>query len=230
MNWRYNELQQIGVNFSSQAEVEAYDQKQGSNSPEACRELLERLGVGAEDRVLEFGAATGNLTIEAAKRCQHAYGVDVSLPMLEYARVKAERAGVDNVTFAHAGFLSYKHAAPPVDFVVTKFALHHLSDFWKAKALLNIASSLKVGGRLYMQDVIFSFSPQAAEREVEAWIREVTTYSGFTRAEFEAHMRDEYSTFDWIMDELLKRTGFEILEKNVESSAYAEYLCEKTSS
>ena len=229
MNWLYNELQQVGVDFSSQAEVEAYDQKQGSNSPEACRELLGRLGVGANDRVLEFGTATGNLTIEAAKRCQHAYGVDVSLPMLEYARAKAEKAGVDNATFVHDGFLSYEHAAPLVDFVLTKFALHHLSDFWKAKALLNIASSLKVGGRLYLQDVIFSFLPQAAEQEVEAWIQEVTSYSGFSRAEFEAHVRDEYSTFDWIMDGLLTRTGFEILEKNIESPTYAEYLCERVS-
>ena len=229
MNWFYNELQQVGVDFSNQAEVEAYDQKQGSNSPEACRELLGRLDARAEDRVLEFGTATGNLTIEAAKRCQHAYGVDVSLAMLEYARVKAERAGVDNATFVHAGFLSYKHAAPPVDFVVTKFTLHHLSDFWKAKALLNIASSLKVGGRLYMQDVIFSFEPREAEREVKAWIQEVTGYSGFSRAEFEAHIRDEFSTFDWIVDGLLKKTGFEILEKNVESPTYASYLCERVS-
>ncbi len=229
MNWLYNELQQIGVDFSSQAEVAAYDQKQGSNSPEACRELLGRLGVGADDRVLEFGTATGNLTIEAAKRCQHAYGVDVSLPMLEYARTKAERVGINNVTFVHAGFLSYEHDAPPADFVITKFALHHLSDFWKARALLNVASSLKVGGRLYLQDVIFSFSPQAAEREVEAWIQEVTGYSGFTRAEFETHVRDEYSTFDWIMDGLLMRTGFKILGKNVESTTYADYLCERVS-
>ena len=227
MNWLYNELQQIGVDFSNQAEVEAYDQKQGSNSPEACRELLGRLSVGANDRVLEFGTATGNLTIEAAKRCQHAYGVDVSLPMLEYARVKAERAGVDNATFVHAGFLSYEHTSSLVDFAITKFALHHLSDFWKARALLNVASSLKVGGRLYLQDVIFSFSPRAAEREVEAWIQEVTGYSGFTRSEFETHVRDEYSTFDWIMDGLLTRTGFEILEKNVESSTYVEYFCER---
>ena len=229
MNWFYSELQQIGVDFSNQAEVEAYDQKQGSNSPEACRELLGRLGVGVDDRVLEFGTATGNLTIEAAKRCQHAYGVDISLAMLEYARVKAERAGVDNATFVHDGFLSYEHAALPVDFVITKFALHHLSDFWKAKALLNVASSMKIGGRLYLQDVIFSFSPQAAEREVEAWIKEVTTYSGFTRAEFETHVRDEFSTFDWVMDGLLTGTGFEILEKNVESFTYASYLCERVS-
>ena len=229
MNWLYNELQQIGVDFSSPAEVEAYDQKQGSNSPEACRELLGRLGIGADDGVLEFGTATGNLTLEAAKRCRHAYGVDVSLAMLEFARAKTEKAGIDNATFIHAGFLSYEHAAPPVDFVITKFALHHLSDFWKAKALLNLASSLKIGGHLYLQDVIFSFSPQSAEREVEAWIQEVTTYSGFTRTEFETHVRDEFSTFDWVVDGLLTRTGFKILEKNIESPTYVTYLCERVS-
>ena len=228
-NWHYNELQQIGVDFTSQAEVEAYDRKQGSNSPEACRDLLDRLSVGAEDMLLEFGTATGNLTLEAAKRCKYAYGVDVSLPMLEYAKQKAREAGLENVSFHHAGFVSYQHTAAPVDFVVTKFALHHLPDFWKAKALLNIASSMKVGGHLYLQDVIFSFAPEIAEQEIENWINDVTQYSGFTRAEFETHVRDEYSTYDWIMDGLLTRANFKILEKSVESPTYAEYVCEKAS-
>ena len=228
-NWYYNELQQIGVDFTSQAEVEAYDQKQGSNSPEACRELLERLGVGADDRVLEFGTATGNLALEAAKRCKYAYGVDVSLPMLEYAKQKARKADIENVSFYHAGFISYQHSAAPVDLVVTKFALHHIPDFWKAKALLNVASSLRPGGRFYLKDVIFSFTPETAEQEIETWIDQVTQYSGFTRAEFETHVRDEYSTYDWIIEGLLTRTGFKILEKNVESPTYAEYVCERAS-
>jgi len=226
-NWTYNELQQIGVDFTSQAEVKAYDAKQGSNSPEACRDLLEYLGVDSSHSFLEFGTATGNLTIEAAKRCQHAYGVDVSEPMLTYAQAKAEKLGVDNATFIHAGFLSYKHAAPPVDLVVTKFALHHLPDFWKVKALLNIADALKVGGRLYLEDVIFSFEPHMVQQEIEAWIDNVTKYSGFTREEFETHVRDEYSTYTWLLEKMLEQAKFIIVEKEYKSPTYASYVCER---
>ena len=228
-NWYYNELQQIGVDFASQAEVETYDQKQGSNSPEACRELLDRLGVGAEDRVLEFGTATGTLTLEAAKRCRHTYGVDISQAMLDYARTKARAAELSNVTFTHAGFLSYVHEDEPVDFVLSKFTLHHLPDFWKARALKNIASALRVGGRFYLKDVVFSFGIADADRAIETWIEAVTKHSGFTRSEFEMHVREEYSTYDWIMNGLIERAGFKTIEKNCESPTYAEYLCERVS-
>ena len=229
LDWYYNELQQIGVDFASQAEVEAYDRKQTSNSPEACRELLDRLGVGAEDTLLEFGTATGTLTLEAAKRCRHAHGVDVSQAMVDYARTKARVAELSNVTFVHAGFLSYVHEDEPVDFVLSKFALHHLPDFWKARALKNVAAALRLGGRFYLKDVVFSFDITDADTAIETWIEDVTKHSGFTRSEFEMHVREEYSTYDWLLDELLEKAGFKILEKNCESPTYAEYLCERVS-
>ena len=226
-NWTYNELQQIGVDFASQTEVEAYDAKQESNSLKACQALLEKLEVGLEHTVIEFGTATGNLTIEAAKRCKHAYGIDVSEAMLRYARNKAVKQGVLNISFIHAGFLSYEHCGEPADFIITKFALHHLPDFWKMQALCQAADMLVDGGKLYLQDVIFSFKPQDAEAELERWISSIIQTSGFTREEFEMHVREEYSTYAWILEGMLERAGFTLLKRDYFTPTYAAYLCEK---
>src|SRR5215475_7731072 len=49
----------------------------------------------------------------------------------------AER-GLGNVEVLRAGFLSYEHAGPPADFVYSRYALHHLPDFWKAVALARL--------------------------------------------------------------------------------------------
>jgi hypothetical protein len=47
---------------------------------------------------------------------------------------------------------------------------------------------------------------------------------GWTRAELEAHVRDEHSTFTWLLEPVLERAGFEIREAE-RSSAYAAYVC-----
>jgi hypothetical protein len=36
---------------------------------------------------------------------------------------------------------------------------------------------------------------------------------GWTRAELEAHVRDEHSTFTWLFEPMLRRAGFEIRER-----------------
>jgi hypothetical protein len=39
------------------------------------------------------------------------------------------------------------------------------------------------------------------------------------------HVREEHSTFAWIIEAMLTRSGFEIVEVNYQSPTYAEYLC-----
>lgn len=41
------------------------------------------------------------------------------------------------------------------------------------------------------------------------------------------HIKEEFSTFDWIMDEMLKRTGFEILRKDIRTPTHIDYCCIK---
>ncbi len=149
--------------------------------------------------------------------------------MLSYARNKAIAANAINIEFCHAGFLSYQHAAEPVDFIITKAAFHHLPDFWKTVGLLRMAAMLKSGGVLYLRDVIFSFDAVEYQRRIDDWIHRAAKPGGegFSKADFEMHVREEYSTFAWIIEGILVRSGFEIMEINYVTPEIAEFICRK---
>jgi ubiquinone/menaquinone biosynthesis C-methylase UbiE len=227
--WFYDELQQVGVDFEDMTQVAAYDRNQTSNTPEACQVLIEQLGIAAGHTVIELGTGTGTFAIQSALVRAKVYAVDVSQAMLTYAKQKASMAGVESIEFHQAGFLTYEHQGNLADFIVTKFALHHLSDFWKMAALLRMASMLKVGGILCLKDVVFSFEAAQYQDSINAWIERVAKPAGqgFTASDFETHVREEHSTFSWIIEGMLTRAGFEIESADYPTPEYAQYICRK---
>jgi hypothetical protein len=90
---------------------------------------------------------------------------------------------------------------------------------------------LKPGGKFILRDVVFSFPPEQYVSQIEHWIDQVRgggdSNSGWSRAEFEMHVRDEYSTFAWILEEMIRRAGFEIESTEYASPTYALYQCRK---
>jgi putative AdoMet-dependent methyltransferase len=227
-SWQYDEMKQIGKDYGSLAEVEAYDARHGKfrNVKKENEDILERLDVKADQLVIEFGTGTGVFALQAARRCAHVYAVDVSRAMLEYAKRKTAKEGITNVTFCHGGFLTYSHAASPADAIVTNTALHHLPDFWKGMALLRLNKMLKSGGQLYLSDVIFE--DRDVRKNIDRFMAKLEQAAGpDIRKDVEAHIRQEYSTYDWIMDGLLERAGFQILCKTIHEGVIGRYLCRK---
>jgi hypothetical protein len=47
-------------------------------------------------------------------------------------------------------------------------------------------------------------------------------------AEAETHLRDEYSTYEWVMEGLLERSGFHINGAEYGAGFSAAYLCTRT--
>lgn len=227
--WYYNELQQVGVDFEDIAQVAAYDRKQKSNTPEINQTLIHRLGITTGQTVIEIGTGTGNFAIEAAKAGAHVHAVDISTAMLSYAHQKAVATNTANIEFHHAGFLTYKHTGEPADYIVTKAAFHHLPDFWKQVGLLRMSAMLKPHGILYLRDVIFSFNPAEYHSHINDWINHFAQPSseGFTNVDYKMHIREEYSTFNWIMEGMLTRSGFQIISTDYPSTTQAEYICQK---
>jgi len=227
--WFYDEFQQSGVDFEDTAQVEAYDRNQRSSNEQAEQELIEGLGICAGHTVVDLGTGTGTFAIQACKAGARVHAVDVSQTMLAYARKKALAANAENIEFHHAGFLTYEHRGEPVDFMVTKAALHHLPDFWKMVGLLRMASMLKAGGVLYLRDAVFSFNASEYRSRIDAWIDRMAKPAGegFTLSDFETHVREEYSTFGWIIEGMLTRAGFEIEQANYLTPEYAQYVCRK---
>jgi ubiquinone/menaquinone biosynthesis C-methylase UbiE len=227
--WQFDELVHSGVDFADPDEVEAYDQRQ-QRDPEVERRLLRQLGVTGASALLEFGPGTGVLTLEAAKLCRKVYAVDVSPAMLAYIERRAQYLGWDNLTLVNAGFLSYHHEGELVDVVVSQFALHHLPDFWKVQALVRIAEVLKPGGTFYLHDVVFSFESQESARRIEAWFDAYAsgTGDGWSRSDFEMHVRQEYSTYSWLLEAMLVQAGFEIVQAEYDAlKVYGAYTCVK---
>ena len=230
-SWWPDERAHAGREHFDEQHARRYDAKEDAHAAEEIALLQERGVLGPEASVIDFGAGSGQFALAAAEVCQRVVAVDVSPVMLAQLAEKLDRSAVSNVEAICAGFLTYRHAGDPVDLVYSRYALHHLPDFWKAIALSRIAAMLRPGGVLRLSDVVYSFDAGDAERCIEAWIAETMTADverGWTRAELAEHVRDEHSTFTWLLEPMIERAGFEITEVDCSASGvFARYLCTK---
>lgn len=229
--WQYDEFRQVGTDYGSVEEIAEYDERMrrlGRNSAEEVRHILSAVEATPESVVLEVGIGTGEFAIMAAGQCAQVYAVDVSKPMLDYASEKALSRGVDNIRFVHAGFLTYEIPSASIDVVVSQLALHHLPDYWKAVALTRICDVLKPGGRLFLKDVVFTGDVRHHTDKFGAWISAIESSAGATIAqEVTGHIRDEYSTLDWVVEGLIKASGLTILSADYGDGFFGTYVCEK---
>ena len=225
-----DELALAGREHLEREYVAAYDRKAQFDPADDLEELRSR-GLDAASTLIDFGAGTGTFAFAAGSVCRHVIAVDVSPAMVAAIEAKAAREHVPNVEGLQAGFLSYEHCGPAVDFVYTRNALHHLPDFWKGIALGRIADVLVPGGVMRLRDLVFSFELAEAEERIAAWLDLAAAEQpedGWTRAELERHVREEHSTFSWLLEPLLDRAGFEIADADYGTAAvYAAYVCVK---
>jgi len=227
--WFYNENQQVGTDYTDIKEVQLYDQRMERirDIEKEVEDVKDAVNPRPNHSILEIGTGTGELAIALSEHCGRVYAVDTSLTMLEAARKKAQIRKRTNIEFLCGGFLSYQHQGRPLDAVISQLALHHLPDFWKLLALKSIYSLLQPGGILYLRDVVF---PSIANyySYFSELIEEMRVSAGeIIAAEFETHIREEFSTLDWIMEGLLQSAGFKIKNTANESSFLACYVCEK---
>jgi hypothetical protein len=91
---------------------------------------------------------------------------------------------------------------------------------------------LAPGGVLRLSDVVYGFEPAEAEARLERWMAQMASDSvegGWTRAELEEHVRDEHSTFTWLLEPMLEKAGFSIEQADYsEDRIFAHYRCVKT--
>jgi SAM-dependent methyltransferase len=211
--------------------VAGYDRKAGFDPAEDLA-VLRSHGLGPGTTLIDFGAGTGTFALAAASYCDRVIAVDVSPAMARTIRTRVRRTGAANVVVVEAGFLTYEPDGGAVDAIYSRNALHHLPDFWKTIAVRRMADLLVVGGVLRLRDLVFSFGAAEAEVGVQEWIRQTASQrpdAGWTRAELEAHVRDEFSTFTWLLEPMLGKAGFEIVDADYAPvGAYAAYTCLKS--
>lgn len=223
--WMIDEKRHAGGEHLDPDEAARYDDKLPFDPSSEVDTLLE-LGLSPGDTVVDFGTGTGVFPLAIAPQCDLVVAVDVSQSMLDLVRGKIGAAGVQNVETVNAGFLSYDHQGDAASFVFSKDALHHLPDFWKIEALKNFGNTLGDGGILRLRDFVFSFDPQESYQRIESWIAENLERTSFTEEEIHLHFRDEYSTYGFLLEPMLERAGFEILDAEYEGGFYAMYTCQ----
>ena len=232
-DWIYDEFGHAGVNYSEKDNAEIYDDQMESfrDYENEAKIFIEKTGISDPKNltVIDIGCGTGVFSIHAAKYFKKIHAVDVSGKMLEIAKYKAKINEIDNIEFCNSGFLQFQQNAK-ADVVYSKWALHHLPDYWKQSALLNMNKMLKPGGILFLSDVVFKFDPDF-EKSTDAFLDELSKdFSEDFVEETKVHIRDEYSTFDWILQGLIERAGFKI-EKIITADILAsEYFCRKIKS
>ena len=120
------------------------------------REAIATLDIEPGMRVLELGCGTGSMTAELLRLGARVTALDLSEPMLERARRRAEDA-----TYLRMDILAYE-TTTPFDRVLLAFVLHEMEAETRARALTVAAAALSPDGLLGVLD--FS-SPS------EPWLR-----------------------------------------------------------
>jgi ubiquinone/menaquinone biosynthesis C-methylase UbiE len=227
--WQYDETIQVGTDYRDPKEVSAYDERMLKlrDVDAEVKDIQKALSLSTDSTVWEIGTGTGECALALAVGVRHVYASDVSPAMLDYARDKAVRCHVGNVTFGVGGFLSGFRPDHPVNGVVTQLALHHLPDFWKSRALAAMAGSLRPGGRLYLRDVVFPSTTDDYDAFFGMAIDEVRSHAGDEIArQTIQHIKTEFSTLDWILEGMIARSGLRIVERD-RRGFLSVYVCEK---
>ena len=127
----------------------------------------EAAAIQLTDRVLDVGCGSGQNTRDAARaaRSGSALGVDLSAPMLDYARRATEAEGLTNVSFLQADAQIYPFEPHSFDVAICRTSAMFFAD--PVAALVNIGRALRPGGRL----VLLTWQPLAGNE----WLAKIAT-------------------------------------------------------
>src|SRR5450755_5110548 len=223
-DWYYNQRRRFGLD---NAVASIYDRHDDGDS--RARAALGMLGVARGWRVADIGCGNGVLACEAALLGAVVDAVDISPAMLSLARIYA-RDRKAQVRTQSASLLSFAYQPGSYDLIVSEFTLHHLPDFWKAVALSRIYGALKPGASFFLRDIVYVSMPDGSERDVGAWADFNIKNHDFARDSVMTHMRDEYSTFGWVMERMLTDVGFTLVSVDYHAPLHGTYLLRKPKS
>ena len=138
------------------------------------RRAITRLPIGPGDRVLEVGVGTG-LSIPHYPMDCRLTGIDISEPMLELARERAEALGRRRVDLRRMDARKLAFPDDSFDCVLAPYVISVVPE--PERVMREIARVCRPGGTVV---VVNHFgSPSAAVRAVEAWLSGASQWWGF---------------------------------------------------
>ena len=191
---------------------EAYA-KSSSAQKKWAEELISKIHIRGDERILDIGSGDGKITAEIASFLPSGsvVGIDSSPEMLGFAREKFPPSIWPNLSFqfGDASKLRYENE---FDLVVSFACLHWILDH--GPVLDGIRRSLKIGGRLFLQfggagnagDVLAVVDRMIAEEKWAKYFEKFSFPYGFFGPE-------EYK--DWLMQARLRALRIELVPKDM---------------
>jgi SAM-dependent methyltransferase len=112
------------------------------------RLLMDAVAAGAGTEVLDVGCGTGSTTLAAARLLRgkgHAIGIDISNPMIDTARARAERER-SQASFIVADAQTYAFQPGRFDMAISRFGVMFFQD--SVAAFANLRAATRKGGEL----------------------------------------------------------------------------------
>jgi SAM-dependent methyltransferase len=110
---------------------------------------MDLAGVAQGEQVLDVGCGCGDTTIELARRVGpegRVLGIDLSTPMLERARERAEAEDLENVVFVRGDAQTYRFPEGKFHVLFSRFGVMFFSD--PVEAFANLRTAACRGARL----------------------------------------------------------------------------------
>jgi ubiquinone/menaquinone biosynthesis C-methylase UbiE len=117
------------------------------------KQLVEQAQIATGHRALDLGCGTGTLTllIKSHHPKAQVIGLDADPKVLEIARAKAARTGLD-ITLGHGMAFELPYPGNSFDRVVSSLLFHHLKRENKVRTLKEVFRVLRPGGELHVAD------------------------------------------------------------------------------
>jgi SAM-dependent methyltransferase len=117
------------------------------------QQLVEQARLAPGQVVLDFGCGTGTLALLMKRACPGAriVGIDIDPQVLEIARRKISRSGLD-IELRQGLFGADTFPPASLDRIVSTLVLHHLTSEEKLAVLRAMRTALRPGGELHIAD------------------------------------------------------------------------------
>jgi ubiquinone/menaquinone biosynthesis C-methylase UbiE len=169
--------------FTKTAEV--FGQYAVTNRVTEAETLARMVGANENDRGVDLASGPGTLALRFARHVRWICALDLTPAILERARQTAAHDGLlEKISFTLGDAQAVPLADGSLDFAVTSYSLHHISD--PGRVIAEMSRVVKKGGRVGVIDIEAPENPEirALNHRIE-FIRDDSHARSLTQGEFE---------------------------------------------